>query len=70
MNTHTLLLSVATTALLTTSAFAQTALSDSGAQTRIDSLNESIADDFERTTDQFGNTGWTCRDFVPPLVLV
>lgn len=57
MKTSALILSAAATALLSTSAIAQTAVGDSGAQTRIDDLNENIANDFERTTDQFGNEG-------------
>lgn len=57
MKTTTLLLSVAVTALLSTSAIAQTILGDSAADQRIEDLNEDIADDFERDTPQFGNEG-------------
>jgi len=57
MKNTTLLLTVATTALLGTSAMAQTALGDSAAEDRISDLNERIADDFERDVPQYGNEG-------------
>lgn len=56
MKTTTLLLSAAAAALLSSSAIAQT-LGDSAVDTRIENLNDDIADDFERDVDQFGNDG-------------
>ncbi len=44
-------------AALSTPAFAQTAFDDSAAQTRIDNLNESIADDLSPEVGTFGNQG-------------
>lgn len=57
MKTTTLLLAGTAATLLATSAFAQTALSTSAAEDRIEALNESIADDFERDQTVFGNEG-------------
>lgn len=57
MKNYKLFLTAAAAALLGSTGIAQTAIGDSAAQTRIDDLNESIADDFERSTDPFGNTG-------------
>ncbi|SLN20281.1 DUF481 domain-containing protein [Pseudooctadecabacter jejudonensis] len=57
MTLKTFLLTGTATALLATSAVAQTALTASGAEDRIDTLNESITDDFERDFEPFGNEG-------------
>lgn len=56
MKTTSLILATASAALLSSTAFAQT-LGDSAVDTRIENLNESISDDFERDDSAFGNEG-------------
>ncbi|HKL68677.1 DUF481 domain-containing protein [Salibaculum sp.] len=53
----TIILALATAGATSTAALAQSALDASGAENRIEDLNEDIEDDFERDTPQFGNEG-------------
>jgi hypothetical protein len=54
MKMSKIILSAAAASLLSTAAFGQ-ALGDSAVDTRLENLNENIADDFERDTSAFSN---------------
>ena len=56
MKMSKIILSAAAASLLSTAAFGQ-ALGDSAVDTRLENLNENIADDFEGDTSAFGNEG-------------
>jgi putative salt-induced outer membrane protein len=56
MNKTTLLFAGAALSLLGSTAIAQT-LGDSAVDNRIEALNDNITDDFNRSNDQFGNSG-------------
>jgi len=56
MKMSKIILSAAAASLLSTAVFGQ-ALGDSAVDTRLETLNENIADDFERDTSAFGNEG-------------
>ena len=56
MNASKIILSAAAATLLSTAAFGQ-ALGNSAVDDRLETLNDSITDDFERDVEQFGNEG-------------